>query len=76
MLHHAVPSWARISSSSIVPNARWIRSTSDSPALCRAKITTVAVDMESMGKLELVPARWREQFAKFELEDGEFPAGR
>ena len=40
---------------------------------CMATVTTVAVHMDTMAKLE-VPDDLREAFARYQLEDGEFPA--
>jgi 4-hydroxybenzoyl-CoA thioesterase len=48
----------------------------DEPApLCRARITTVAVDMRTMQSRPL-PERWRVAIARYALDADEFPAGR
>ena len=40
--------------------------------LCRAKITTVSVDMSTMAK-QPIPDKWREEFARFVIDAAEFP---
>lgn len=45
---------------------------SDKP-LCRARITTVSVNMETMTK-QSVPTKWREAFQQYLIPEGQFPA--
>lgn len=52
----------------------WMTRGSDRP-LCRARITTVAVDMKTMQKRPL-PQPWRDRFAGFALAESAFPTGR
>ena len=40
---------------------------------CRARITTVALDMDTRRKCD-VPLRWRERFAQFAIGEDAFPA--
>lgn len=47
---------------------------SDAP-LCRARIVTASMHMGTRKKLEL-PAEWREKFAAFQIDEGDFPSGR
>jgi acyl-CoA thioesterase FadM len=42
--------------------------------LCRARITSVAVDMDTMRK-QPVPDKWRAAFAPWVIPAAEFPAG-
>jgi len=53
----------------------WMTHPADPRPLCRARVTTVAVDMATMQKRAL-PQLWRDRLAAFQLADGEFPAGR
>ena len=41
---------------------------------CRARITTVAVDMDTMQK-QTIPDHWRRKFTEFEIAEESFPAG-
>jgi acyl-CoA thioesterase FadM len=43
--------------------------------LCRARIVTAAVNMDTMKKRDL-PDEWREKFAAYALDDADFPSGR
>ena len=47
----------------------------DERPLCRARVVTAAVDMDTMDKRE-VSAEWRERFAPFEIAESEFPTAR
>lgn len=47
----------------------------DAVLICRAEITTVAVQLDTMRK-QPIPPHWRERLAEFLLEPGEFPVGR
>jgi 4-hydroxybenzoyl-CoA thioesterase len=49
----------------------WMTRDAD-PPLCRARITTVAVHMDTMQKRPL-PDEWRRRFADWLLHAGEFP---
>jgi len=53
----------------------WMTHADDPRPLCRARVTTVAVDMTTMQKRAL-PQPWRDRLAGFRLADGEFPSGR
>ncbi|GAB4138516.1 MAG: hypothetical protein Fur0037_04280 [Planctomycetota bacterium] len=53
----------------------WFDSESDGRTLCRARVTTVAVFLDSLQKRP-VPERWRERFARFAIEEREFPGPR
>jgi YbgC/YbaW family acyl-CoA thioester hydrolase len=53
----------------------WMTKKGSDKPLCRARIVTAAVDMQSMQKREL-PQNWREKFAAFHLEEAAFPSGR
>ncbi|MEE2888344.1 MAG: thioesterase family protein [Planctomycetota bacterium] len=44
---------------------------SDKP-LCRARITTVSVNMDTMTK-QSVPTKWREAFQQYLIPEGQFP---
>ncbi len=39
---------------------------------CRARITTVSVNMDTMEK-QSIPDRWRTKFAEFQIAESEFP---
>ena len=52
----------------------WMTREEAGPPLCRARITTVAVDMDTMQKRPL-PDRWRAAFEEFRIADAEFPQG-
>ena len=53
----------------------WMTRGDDPRPLCKARVTTVAVDMDAMQKQEL-PAEWRRRFAPFALREEDFPSGR
>ncbi|MCB9868399.1 MAG: acyl-CoA thioesterase [Planctomycetes bacterium] len=53
----------------------WMTKDDQPRPLNRARITTVAVDMDSMAKRPL-PDRWRTAFAAFQISEEEFPSGR
>ena len=53
----------------------WMTKNGSKKPLCRARIITAAVDMDTMKKREL-PEAWREKFAAFALEEENFPTGR
>lgn len=53
----------------------WMTRGEDPQPLCRARVTTVAVDMDAMQKLDL-PAEWRRRFAPYALREEDFPRGR
>lgn len=64
----------RIGSSSVTFGFWMTKGDSDRP-LCRARIVTAAVDMETMGKREL-PDSWRARFAEYSLAEADFPTAR
>ncbi len=64
----------RIGGASVTIGFWMTKEGSDKP-LCRARIVTASVDMDTMKKREL-PAVWREQFAAFALAEEQFPSGR
>jgi len=53
----------------------WMTRGDDPTPLCRARVTTVAVDMATMQKRSL-PDAWRERFAEFDLPEAAFPRAR
>ncbi|MGE3173364.1 MAG: acyl-CoA thioesterase [Planctomycetota bacterium] len=53
----------------------WMTRGDDPAPLCRARITTVAVDMATMQKQRL-PDPWRARFAEYALAEADFPGGR
>ena len=53
----------------------WMTRGDDPRPLCRARVTTVAVDLDSMQKCPL-PQYWRDRFAEFALAEADFPQGR
>jgi 4-hydroxybenzoyl-CoA thioesterase len=53
----------------------WMTRDGDPKPLCRARVTTVAVDMATMKKCAL-PAKWRQRFGEFALDEAAFPDGR
>lgn len=53
----------------------WMTRGDDPRPLCRARIVTAVVDMDSMGKRAL-PEVWRERFAAYALREEDFPRGR
>ncbi len=46
----------------------------DGALLCRARITTVAVDMATMNK-QPIPAKWRTAFEAFRIDEADYPSG-
>ena len=52
----------------------WMTRGADPDPICRARITTVAVDMDTMAK-QPVPARWRGAFQPFVISEAEYPRG-
>lgn len=64
----------RIGSSSVTLGFWMTKGDSDRP-LCRARIVTAGVHMDTMAKVEL-PQHWRERFAEFALDEADFPDGR
>lgn len=50
----------------------WMTCAADPSPRCRARITCVAVDMESMAK-QPIPERWRPRFEEFRLTEEDFP---
>ncbi len=64
----------RIGTSS-VEFGMWMTRDDDGKPLCRARIVTAAVDMDSLQKQPL-PDVWRQRFAEFALREQDFPAGR
>jgi 4-hydroxybenzoyl-CoA thioesterase len=57
---------------SSVEFAYWMTRDGDDNPLCRAKITTVAVDMATFAK-QPIPAKWREAFTKFLIQPSDYP---
>ncbi len=53
----------------------WMTRGDDPKPLCRARVTTAAVDMDKLQKQSL-PAIWRQRFAEFALSEDDFPSGR
>ena len=53
----------------------WMTKGDDPVPLCRARITTTAVDMDSRQKVPLSPA-WRECFGRYALAESDFPTAR
>ena len=53
----------------------WFTNGDGPPPLCRARVVTAAVHLDTMQKREL-PAIWRERFEAFRIDDAEFPRGR
>ena len=64
----------RIGTSS-VEFAFWLTRGTEPRPLCRARITTAAVDMNTMQKIA-VPDRWRSKFAAFSIREEDLPRGR
>ena len=64
----------RIGTSS-VEFAFWMTREGEDKPLCRARVTTAAVDMDTMKKRE-VSAEWRAKFAPFEISESDVPTGR
>jgi 4-hydroxybenzoyl-CoA thioesterase len=50
----------------------WMTGADSEPALCRARITTVAVHMDTMQKRPL-PDLWRQRFGEYLLSASDFP---
>lgn len=53
----------------------WMTRGDDPAPLCRARVTTVAVDLDTMQKCAL-PEPWRTRFAEFALAESAFPGAR
>ena len=53
----------------------WMTKDGSGKPLCRARITTAAVDMRTMQKRAL-PEPWRTRFSQFALREEDFPSGR
>ena len=53
----------------------WMTKDDHQGPLCRARVVTAGVNMETMRK-QAVPAHWRQRFAEFTIEAQEFPVGR
>ena len=53
----------------------WMTRGDDPKPLCRARVTTTAVDMDKLSKVPL-PEHWRRRFAEFSLAEADFPTGR
>jgi len=53
----------------------WMTKGDDARPVCRARVTTAAVHMDTMHKREL-PQLWRDKFAEFALAEEDFPSGR
>jgi 4-hydroxybenzoyl-CoA thioesterase len=53
----------------------WMTKPGDERPLCRARVTSAAVHMDTMQKRPL-PDAWRRRFADFAVTESEFPAGR
>ncbi|MCA8951355.1 MAG: acyl-CoA thioesterase [Planctomycetes bacterium] len=60
---------------SSVEFAFWMTRGDDPAPLCRMRVITAAVDMDSMQGRPL-PDVWRERFAAFAIAEAEFPSGR
>ena len=50
----------------------WTSRESDDTLLCRARITTVAVDMETFAK-QPIPPKWRAAFEPFVIAESQYP---
>jgi 4-hydroxybenzoyl-CoA thioesterase len=61
--------------SSSVEFGFWMTRGTESKPLCRARVLTAAVDMQTMQKRSL-PETWRARFAPFALREEDFPRGR
>lgn len=64
----------RVGGSSLTLGFWMTKEGSDKP-LCRARIITAAVDMDSMQK-RAISDEWREKFASFALDEADFPTAR
>lgn len=64
----------RIGTSS-VEFGMWMTRGNEHRPLCRARIVTAAVDMDTLQKRPL-PDVWRQRFAEFALREQDFPGGR
>jgi 4-hydroxybenzoyl-CoA thioesterase len=53
----------------------WMTRDDQSRPLCRARVLTAAVDMDTLRKRSL-PDRWRQRFQDFALREEDFPRGR
>jgi 4-hydroxybenzoyl-CoA thioesterase len=64
----------RIGTSS-VEFAMWMTRDEDPTPLCRARIVTATVDMDTLQK-KVLPAVWRERFAAFAIQEADLPSRR
>lgn len=64
----------RVGSSS-VEFGFWMTRGSEQAPLCRARIVTAAVDMDTMQK-RVLPEPWRTRFAAYALAEADFPSAR
>lgn len=53
----------------------WMTRSNHEGPICRARVTTVGVDMDTMQKRP-VPDRWRRAFLAFQIGEEDFPRGR
>jgi acyl-CoA thioesterase FadM len=53
----------------------WMTRGRDPKPLCRARVTTATVHMDTMQKRPL-PEVWRQRFGEFAITEAEFPTGR
>jgi 4-hydroxybenzoyl-CoA thioesterase len=53
----------------------WMTKGDDPKPLCRARVVTAAVHMDT-GKSRELPDVWRQRFAAFALAEADFPSGR
>jgi 4-hydroxybenzoyl-CoA thioesterase len=53
----------------------WMSKGDDPRPLCRARVLTAAVDMDTL-QAKPLPEKWREQCARFTLREEDFPRGR
>lgn len=61
--------------SSSVEFAFWMTRGDDQKPLCRARVLTAAMDMDTMQKRSL-PEQWRTRFQDFVIREEDFPRGR
>jgi acyl-CoA thioesterase FadM len=50
----------------------WMTREGEDRPLCRARITTVSVNMATFAK-QPIPDKWREAFAQFVIDESEYP---
>ncbi len=60
---------------SSVEFAFWMSQPDDERPLCRARVVTAAVRMDTLQGQPL-PERWRQEFERFRIAPADFPAGR